>query len=251
MEQHRLGHANQVDWFIGLIGALATIAVAGVMASGSERGTTNSALAVVLVVVAAGVLGGRRGGATTAIVGALSHDFFHTVPYNTLRIRGTGDIVEVALILAIGLVVGELAGHRHAAARTALHRRDELEEVLAHGQLLASTTSATARIAATCAAVCGHLGGTSARYEEGPVPNVGTRSRITSRGGVENLQFRALGNGIDLGDGDVQLEVVSGDQTFGCIVVTPTAGHAVSIDDRIAAVASGTQLALSLAHLPV
>lgn len=250
MEQHRLGHANQVDWFIGLIGALAALVVAGIMGSGSERGTTNSALAVVLVVVAAGVLGGRRGGATTAIVGALAHDFFHTVPYNTLRIRGTDDIVEVALILAIGLVVGELAGRRHAAARTALHRRDELDEVLAHAQLLATTASAAERITMSCSAVCAQLGGRSTRYEDGPVPNVGTRSRITTRGGVENLQFRALGNGIDLGDGDIELEVRCGDQIFGYVVVTPTAGRAVSIDDRIAAVAIATQLALSLDHLP-
>ncbi len=92
-------------------GAIAAIAVAGVLVPvRSTIDNTNVALILVLVVVAAATFGGRTAGAITSIVSALAFNYFQTEPYYTLRISDRDDIVTAVLLLLVGLAVGEIAG---------------------------------------------------------------------------------------------------------------------------------------------
>jgi K+-sensing histidine kinase KdpD len=95
----------------------------------------NVALILVVVVVLAAVSGGRAAGALAAVMAALSYEFFFTKPYLSLRISDGEDIVTTVLLLAIGLVVGELVvigrRNRQAAGQaqegiSRLHRVAEL-----------------------------------------------------------------------------------------------------------------------------
>ena len=91
-------------------GAIAAIAVAGLLVPvRSTIDNTNVALILVLVVVAAATFGGRTAGVVTSIVSALSFNYFQTEPYYTLRISDRDDIVSAVLLLVVGLAVGEIA----------------------------------------------------------------------------------------------------------------------------------------------
>ena len=66
-------------------------------------------LLLALTVVLAGLLGGRMVGAVAALTAAFAFDFFHTRPYYSLRIDRAADIETAALLLVVGVVMGELS----------------------------------------------------------------------------------------------------------------------------------------------
>ncbi len=105
-----------------LVGAL-LVALRGVLDN------TNIALLLVVVVVAAGALGGRMAGAVAAVTAALSFSFFHTRPYLSLRIASADDAETMALLLVIGLIVGQVAAVARRRSTGARHGREEVERV--------------------------------------------------------------------------------------------------------------------------
>ncbi|GAA2900775.1 hypothetical protein GCM10010472_68840 [Pseudonocardia halophobica] len=75
---------------------------------------TSMALILVLVVVAVAVRSDRPAGVVAAVVAAASFDFFLTAPYYRFTIHSPRDLETAVLLLAVGIVVNELAqwGHR-------------------------------------------------------------------------------------------------------------------------------------------
>ncbi len=84
-----------------------------------------------------GFFGGRWTGAGAAVGAAVSFDFFHTQPYLELRIKSSDDIVTTLLLLAIGLVVGQVAVVAHRRKRVAIQRHSEVERVWRVAELAA------------------------------------------------------------------------------------------------------------------
>jgi K+-sensing histidine kinase KdpD len=66
---------------------------------------------IILTIVVA-ELGGRRAAVVTALVSALSLDFFLTKPYLRLTIQGKHDITAFLGLAACGLVAAALASRR-------------------------------------------------------------------------------------------------------------------------------------------
>src|ERR1700710_693644 len=94
------------------IGGLLPIAVAAVMVGvRGEVNTTNVALVLVLIVVGTAAFGGRGPAALSAIVTAISYEFFFTKPFESLRISSADDLETTLILLAIGMAVGQLAVH--------------------------------------------------------------------------------------------------------------------------------------------
>lgn len=123
----RDGTAGQVPVAAGalapIVAAILLIAVRGVIDS------TNIALALVVVVVTAGALGGRVAGACAAVTAALSFNFFHTRPYLSLRIASADDAETMALLLLIGLIVGQVAAVARRREGDVQRGREEVERV--------------------------------------------------------------------------------------------------------------------------
>src|SRR4026208_2242538 len=69
----------------------------------------NLALLLVLVVVLTAVVGDRGAAVLAAITGTMAFDFFLTRPYTSMRIESADDIETVIILLAVGLLVGEVA----------------------------------------------------------------------------------------------------------------------------------------------
>src|SRR6478735_6308310 len=78
---------------------------------------TNVALVLVVAVVAVACFGDRLAAGIAALSAAVWFDFFHTRPYFSFTISRHEDLVTAGLLLATGLVVGELAvrARRHKA----------------------------------------------------------------------------------------------------------------------------------------
>ncbi len=68
------------------------------------------ALVLACTVVVGARLGGRVGGVGAALVAAATFDFFHTVPYQSLKIDQADDIWITLILLVVGLFVGSIAG---------------------------------------------------------------------------------------------------------------------------------------------
>src|SRR5439155_1372048 len=69
----------------------------------------NAALVLVLFVLLGAIIGGRRAGYLVAIVAAMSFDFLHTRPYGSLKIADGKDILTLVLLVAVGMIIGEIA----------------------------------------------------------------------------------------------------------------------------------------------
>ena len=88
--------------------ALAIGVAAALVPLRDRLGSANAALLLVLVVIAAAAVGGRVAGVASAVTASLAFNFFFTEPYLTLRIHSGRDVVTTALILVVGLAVGQL-----------------------------------------------------------------------------------------------------------------------------------------------
>lgn len=115
-------------------GALLTLSVGAVLVIGrDQRAPEITVLLLALTVVISGRFGGRFGGVASAVMAATTFDFFHTKPYLSLKISDGDDITVMVVILAVGLVAGDLSARASRDRRTASQREGSAEAV---GRLL-------------------------------------------------------------------------------------------------------------------
>src|SRR5437016_3896252 len=108
--------------------ALLALAVAAALVGVRDHlNNANVALILLTIVVTAAIVGGRGAGLTVAFVSSLSFNFFHTAPYESLRINRSNDVLTVALLFVSGLIVGEVANRRHTSIQVAHSRGVEVE----------------------------------------------------------------------------------------------------------------------------
>jgi hypothetical protein len=104
--------------------ALVTFGVGALLVVGrDQRKPEITVLLLALTVVVVGRVGGRAGGAAAALMAATTFDFFHTKPYLSLKISDADDIVVTFVILAVGLVAGDLSA-RASKDRRVLSTRE-------------------------------------------------------------------------------------------------------------------------------
>jgi two-component system sensor histidine kinase KdpD len=97
---------------------------------------SNFTFAFLALTIAVGELGGRLPALATAVVSALSLNFFLTRPYLTLTIHGRDDVIAFLGLAACGLLAAALGSprrERHAAARELVLLHDALRESAAAG----------------------------------------------------------------------------------------------------------------------
>jgi len=94
---------------------------------------SNLSFAFVVLTVLVAAFGGRGAGVATALVSALSMDFFLTRPYLSLRIEENHDLIAFAGLTVCGLVAASLGSPQRIAA---------LRELRSHAQLLHHTLAA-------------------------------------------------------------------------------------------------------------
>jgi hypothetical protein len=227
-------------------GILATIVVAAALVPLRDTfGNTNMALVLVVVIVAAAALGGRLAGILTSVSAALSYNFFHTQPYLSLKIDAREDVVTVVLLLVVGIVVGELANLRSRSKAKAVIQAagaKRLEQVAA---LAAAGTPLEGLWPVVRDGITDELGLKSCRFE--PAPYLDQYPTLARSGRFDGA-MRWTPTGFELPAEGAQLVLERDGRLLGRLVLEPTPGHGVSVDERRVAIGLADQLTVELAR---
>jgi hypothetical protein len=208
-------------------------------------GSTNVALVLVVVVVLAGIAGGRVAGAVAAVISALSFDFFHTTPYLSLTINSTEDVVTTALLLAVGLIVGEVSWRAQRSRAAAEAGHSEIARIHRIAEMSAQGRDPRNIVAAAEEELAGLLHLAGCRFDDsndGP-----TRPRLDRSGTIPGeSQWRFAGGGFELPAQGAELAVIAHGKEVGRFVLDPTPGTGVTLEQRVVAVAIADEVGAAL-----
>lgn len=206
----------------------------------------NVALVLVAVVVLVAVGGGREAGAVAAVSSVLWFDLFHTEPYSELRIASSDDLETTLLLLIVGFVVGSIAARGRRARRSAEMSSGEILRIYRLANLAARGDDPADVIMGGQAELMGLLDLQDCRFEAAPY-NLGMP--VFERSGVVSWPeyHRARKGGLELPPEGVELPVLGRGRLLGRLVLTPTAGVGVSLEQRVVAVALADQVGAVLA----
>ena len=243
-----MGHVrSDRDQAIPMVLAASVPLVAG-MALVGVRGEIDSqitALVLVVTVVGGAQIAGRVGGVVSAVVAAISFDFFHTNPYLSLKITDAKDIETTVLLLVVGLAVGTIV--------------DRLRLEQRFGREGAKASSALGRVLEVAANGCAEDVALSVRAELLQVLGLRecwfttetvTLTTIDRGGTIRGLGPSNLGGHFALPVEGVALPVTWNDRCFGYLAAVPVPGVIVLAENRRIAVAMAEVLGLALAAQP-
>jgi hypothetical protein len=227
-------------------GGLGAVAVSIALVPLRDRiDNANLALILVFVVVCAAIVGGRTAGAVTAIVATLSFDFFLTKPFMSMRIESADDIETALILLAVGLVVGEVASRGRRARRERERAADAILRVHRVAELVANAAPLNEVARAVRTELSALLRLTDCWLElppfEWPLP------RLERAGTVEGDERRWFEGGFAIPEFGVQLPVVEGGREVARLVLIGNSDVGVTIDERVVAVALADQLGSAFA----
>jgi len=229
------------------LGGLAAVGMAGLLVGvRGEILNTTVALVLVIVVVLTAALGGRGPGMVTAIIAAMSFDFFHTRPYLSLSISSADDVETAGLLLVVGLIVGGLAARSRVSRAAAELGRSEIRRIHRVAEQVASGAATGDVILTGQAELVAVLDLRECRFEATP----GSPLPGLDRSGAVPGTHRYSRGGFELPPGGVELPVLGRGQPVGRFVLVPTPGVGVSLEQRIVAVAIADQVGAALAHPP-
>lgn len=110
----------------------------------SYVGLPNASMVYLTAVVATAIVAGAPGAIATSVASLLLYDFFFTEPILTLTIREPSEWLNVALLLGVGLVVGQLAALQRTRAEEARSREREARALFRVSRELATREATTA-----------------------------------------------------------------------------------------------------------
>jgi hypothetical protein len=209
-----------------------------------QIGNANVALALAVVVVAAGAAGRRPGGVVTAAVAATSFDFFHTRPFDALRVAALRDIVTVALLFALGVMAGDLSAR---LARARRHRPDigqlrRLHRVASRAALGDTTEDLTLQV---CAEMIDLLSLRDCWFE--PAPFLADLPRLVFDGTLEPPVYRWVGDDFGLPPRAASIVLDVRGEVVGRFVLATEPDAVVPIERHLVAVALADQVRVALA----
>jgi uncharacterized protein DUF4118 len=236
---------------LGGLGALLTAVV--LVPFRDDIDNANLALLLVLAVVVAAVLGGRGAAVVAAITATMAFDFFLTKPYNSMRIESADDIETAVIMLAVGLLVGEVAARGRRFRRQRERAADAIARVhrvaariaeggpLDHDHRLDDVVEMVRReLTALLQLHDCHLEYAPFQW---PLP------RLERSGTIETSEHQFEGDGFVLPEYGVQLPVLDSGREIARFILMGNPEVAVTLEERVVAVALADQLgsAFSLA----
>ncbi|MFE3074152.1 DUF4118 domain-containing protein [Streptomyces sp. NPDC059247] len=206
---------------------------------------TNTALVLVVVVVAVSALGNRPAGALAALSAALWFDFFHTRPYQSFHIQDRADLVTALLLLAVGLIVSQLAARGRTLGRVAATDASHLERLHGTARLASLSTSSDDVVRRVRAELAEILELRDCRFEYGTLtgrpPRLEPDGSVRVDGWVWDLELQGWP------DGATELRAVAHGRYQGRFLLTPAPGAVPpSLEARLVAVDLAAQAAAAL-----
>lgn len=227
-----------------VVGPAVAIGAAGLLKGvRGDVGTVNVALVLSCIVVVA-ALAGRAAGLATAVAAALAYNFFHTVPYYSLRISSGRDIVTVVLLVIIGVIVSEISAWRRRAQESSVRRLHGARALEATAAQLAAGRGPDEIWVGVRAALIELLGLADCRYEPGPSPSVQV---LPPSGSLLGESMRLGSEGFEMPDEGAALAVSYAGRILGHIVLVPDGHSGSARDTRQVAIALADEFAVALA----
>jgi hypothetical protein len=223
-------------------GALLTFLVGVSLVAGrSALHTEITVLLLALSVVVAGRFGGRAGGLASALMAATTFDFFHTKPYLSLKISSGDDIAVTFVLLAVGVVAGDLSARAARDRRVATTREIDADAISRILRVARDRSLGDVEFAVRTELVQ-LLTLKECRFTDEPtdLPEFGPNGSLD----VPHLVHRD--DGFELPPGGVAIDVSARGQRLGSLVCVPEAGVGVGITRRKTAVVAGHILGLAI-----
>jgi hypothetical protein len=240
------GSANARRWVGIALGGLGAIAVAALLVPlRTEMDNTNLALVLVLVVVLAAIFGGRAAAAVTAVVATLAFDFFLAPPYLSMRVASADDLETVLFLLAVGLIVGEVAARGRASRRHQQRAADAIDRV----QRVAELVVAGAGLARVLGAVTGELTGLLSLADcwlELP-PFLWVLPQLERGGTIGGTEHHYGHGGFALSADGTELAVLSRGRQVARLVLIGDPDVDTALEERVVAIALADQLGSAFA----
>jgi K+-sensing histidine kinase KdpD len=206
------------------------------------------ALVLVLWVVAAAATGDRAAGLLAAVSGGVWFDFFLTAPFQTLAIKGSGDLWVTLLLVVIGVAVTEIALWGRRQGLRAARRSGYLDGLVGTARLAADGDVPAATLVDVVARqIADVLGADECRYEHGRP--AGSTALLTHDGAVSRDDHLIDVDRVGLPTNDhVVIPVRRGSATVGHFLVTATSRVVYpSVEQRRVAALLADQVATSVA----
>ncbi|MEE4422193.1 DUF4118 domain-containing protein [Streptomyces bugieae] len=204
---------------------------------------TNLALIFVVAVVAISALGNRFAGAIAALSSACWFDFLLTRPYQQFTIAGTGDLETAVLLLAVGLVVSQLAARARTMRMIAITDAAHLARLHDTARLVHSG-SPDAVVGQVRQQLVDVLGLAGCRFEYGTL--LGHPPRLDQDGGLVVARRRWDIERLGWPEGEVELRVAAEGLFLGRFMLSPVAGSVPSLQARLVAVSLADQAGAAL-----
>ena len=230
------------------IGALSIFVVAALLVPFRDRlPNADMALALVVPVLLAAAFGGRVAGVVTAIVAALTFDFWFTQPYLSLRISSKDDVWTFVFLVIVAMVAAEVGIRSRRGGAAARESRSELDRVLRVGELSARGADVDDVVSSARAELIGLFGLEECVFQaERSGPEL---PRLGSRGALEGAALVSWGDFL-LPTGGVEVPVMGRGREHGRLVLYASAATRAPLEKRLVAVAIADEVGLTLAATP-
>ncbi|MEU4932906.1 DUF4118 domain-containing protein [Streptomyces yokosukanensis] len=205
---------------------------------------TNAALVLVVVVVAVAALGSRTAGVVAALSAAAWFDFFLTRPYETFDITASADVETAVLLLAVGVLVAQLAARARRLEVVTVTDAAHLARVQRTADLAKTANSADVVVDHVRGELTGLLGLRACRFEYGSL--LGRPPRLEPDGGV-TVGRRAWDPDADgWPEGEIELRAYGNGHYLGRFMLTPGPGPVPPLQARLVAVTLADQTGAAL-----
>jgi hypothetical protein len=233
MRRHILHHRDRIALTAGFVVPLLVGAVLVPF-----RGTfanTAAALVMVSVIAAVAVIATRIAGIVASASSAIWFDFFLTPPYDKLTISHRPDLETTIAIVVVGLLVTELAARSRQHWQAANSSTAYVAMIHGVAVLAADSAPVTEMIDQVTYALTKLLELRSCRFDR--ALSDPPLARIDSSGEVSLVGMRWPAKEIGIPGPEAEILAKWRGRVVGRFVVTPTTGMAVSLEQRIVAVA--------------
>ena len=229
------------------VGVLGTVALAALLVGfRDDLINANVALALVLPVLAGAVIGGRWAAAATAIVAAISFDFFFTQPYLSLTISDHNDVETTVIFLIVALVAAEIGIRARTTRGQARRSKSEVDRLYRIADLGAHAGDPADLVLAVQAEMIGLFELEDCRFEAEPSRPL---PRLGAAGAIEDAPLHFAGRDFALPTGGVEVPVAAHGHVYGRLVLDARPSTNASVEQRRVAVALADELGLALASV--
>ncbi|GGS25086.1 hypothetical protein Snoj_18110 [Streptomyces nojiriensis] len=217
----------------------------------TDLSATNEALIMVVVVVAVASLGTRAAGALAALSAAAWFDFFLTRPYQQFTIADGDEIQTAVLLLAVGLIVSQLAARTRRLQAVAVTDAAHLSSLQGTARLAEDGASPEAVVEYARRELVGLLELRGCRFEYGTL--MGHLPRLEHDGSLWLRRGSRITEYTEWPEGETELRAVGGGHYYGRFLLDPYPGRPLPPEEaRLVAVTLAAQagVALDSAGLP-